>query len=151
MRSRTSASETMTVFGGAVAVPSAVRRSDSTTTMRVNDVIMTRMEAPATARSTARSSECALGQTVALSEVNADVLRGGRCRRDEDPGYPDRHRHKTDTAAGIACYDFPGGRPSKLAISSSRFSLRFLPGVGAGSRGSSFESHLGSERGSNFG
>jgi hypothetical protein len=34
----------MTVFAGAVAVPSAVRRSDSTTTMRVNDVIMTRME-----------------------------------------------------------------------------------------------------------
>ena len=34
----------MTVFGGAVAVPSAVRRSDSTTTMRVNDVIMIRID-----------------------------------------------------------------------------------------------------------
>src|ERR1700681_4014815 len=30
----------MTEFGGAVAVPSAVRNSDSTTTIRVNDVIM---------------------------------------------------------------------------------------------------------------
>ena len=30
----------ITEFGGAVAVPSAVRNSDSTTTMRVNDVIM---------------------------------------------------------------------------------------------------------------
>ena len=41
---RNSASETMTALGGAVAVPSAVRNSDSTTTMRVNDVIMTRID-----------------------------------------------------------------------------------------------------------
>src|SRR6516225_6205445 len=34
----------MTEFGGAVAVPSAVRSSDNTTTMRVNDVIMIRIE-----------------------------------------------------------------------------------------------------------
>ena len=34
----------ITVLGGAVAVPSAVRSSDSTTTMRVNDVTITRME-----------------------------------------------------------------------------------------------------------
>ena len=33
-----------TEFGGAVAVPSAVRKSDSTTTIRVNDVIMTRID-----------------------------------------------------------------------------------------------------------
>ena len=34
----------MTAFGGAVAVPSAVRRSDSTTTIRVNEVIITRID-----------------------------------------------------------------------------------------------------------
>src|SRR5438552_575199 len=34
----------MTELGGAVAVPSAVRNSDSTTTMRVNDVIITRID-----------------------------------------------------------------------------------------------------------
>src|ERR1700722_15495059 len=34
----------MTEFGGAVAVPSAVRNSDNTTTMRVNDVIMIRID-----------------------------------------------------------------------------------------------------------
>src|SRR5713101_1347256 len=34
----------MTEFGGAVAVPSAVRNSDSTTTIRVNDVIMIRID-----------------------------------------------------------------------------------------------------------
>src|SRR3984957_3263280 len=34
----------MTELGGAVAVPSAVRSSDNTTTMRVNDVIMIRID-----------------------------------------------------------------------------------------------------------
>ena len=34
----------MTEFGGAVAVPIAVRSNDSTTTMRVNDVIMIRID-----------------------------------------------------------------------------------------------------------
>ena len=41
---RNSASDTMTVLGGAVAVPSAVRSGDSTTTMRVHDVIVTRID-----------------------------------------------------------------------------------------------------------
>src|ERR1700704_3399277 len=38
------ASAMITEFGGAVAVPSAVRNSDSTTTIRVNDVIMIRID-----------------------------------------------------------------------------------------------------------
>src|ERR1700694_2726696 len=38
------ASAMMTEFGGAVAVPSAVRNSDNTTTIRVNDVIMIRID-----------------------------------------------------------------------------------------------------------
>ena len=41
---RNNASEMTTELGGAVAVPSAVRNSDSTTTIRVNEVIMTRMD-----------------------------------------------------------------------------------------------------------
>ena len=41
---RNIASEMITALGGAVAVPSAVRSSDSTTTMRVNDVTITRMD-----------------------------------------------------------------------------------------------------------
>src|SRR5690242_14676593 len=41
---RNMASAMITEFGGAVAVPSAVRRSESTTTIRVNDVIMIRIE-----------------------------------------------------------------------------------------------------------
>src|SRR5580658_10703420 len=34
----------ITEFGGAVAVPSAVRSNDNTTTIRVNDVIMIRID-----------------------------------------------------------------------------------------------------------
>ena len=41
---RNSASEMITELGGAVAVPSAVRSSDSTTTIRVNEVIITRID-----------------------------------------------------------------------------------------------------------
>ena len=41
---RNRASEMTTEFGGEVAVPSAVRNSDSTTTIRVNDVIITRID-----------------------------------------------------------------------------------------------------------
>ena len=41
---RNIASAMITEFGGAVAVPIAVRSSDSTTTMRVNDVIMIRID-----------------------------------------------------------------------------------------------------------
>jgi hypothetical protein len=41
---RNRASEITTEFGGEVAVPSAVRSNDSTTTMRVNEVIITRID-----------------------------------------------------------------------------------------------------------
>ena len=41
---RNSASETITAFGGAVPEPSAERSSDSTTTIRVNDVTMIRID-----------------------------------------------------------------------------------------------------------
>ncbi len=41
---RNKASEITTELGGAVAVPSAVRSSDNTTTMRVKDVIMIRID-----------------------------------------------------------------------------------------------------------
>src|SRR5579863_5985652 len=41
---RNIASAIITEFGGAVAVPIAVRSSDSTTTIRVNDVIMIRID-----------------------------------------------------------------------------------------------------------
>ena len=41
---RNRAKEMTTEFGGDVAVPSAVRNSDNTTTIRVNDVIITRID-----------------------------------------------------------------------------------------------------------
>src|SRR5260370_715202 len=53
----------ITEFGGAVAVPNAVRSSDSTTTIRVNDVIMIRIGGAIGAsagRRRAASSRCAI-------------------------------------------------------------------------------------------
>ena len=121
---RNSASETITALGGAVAVPSAVRNSDSTTTMRVNDVIMTRIDGASD--STVSSAISWITRSVRplpcpkltlMSCAAAGAVSPARITR-----YSDRHRHKTDTAVGSACHVFPGGRPSKLAISSSRFS-----------------------------
>ncbi len=47
----------MTVFGGLWAMPMAVRSSESTTTMRVNDVTMMRMEG-ATLKMVMRATIC---------------------------------------------------------------------------------------------
>ena len=41
---RNSESPMITAFGGAVCVPSAERSSDSTTTIRVNEVTITRID-----------------------------------------------------------------------------------------------------------
>ena len=53
---RNSARLTMTAFGGAVWVPIAERRSDSTTTIRVNDVTITRMEGASASTVTSATS-----------------------------------------------------------------------------------------------
>ena len=121
---RNSASDTITALGGAVAVPSAVRNSDSTTTMRVNEVIMTRIDGASD--STVSSATIWITRSVrpapcpklmlmscapaglAVSAMKSRLLdhhRTGRTRRSETP-----------------VTILPGGRPSKLAISSSRLS-----------------------------
>src|SRR5512134_2051820 len=75
---RNKASETITVLGGAVALPSAVRNSDSTTTIRVNDVTMTRIDGARQHRDQRDQLDHALGQAGALAEIDADVLGCGR-------------------------------------------------------------------------
>ena len=57
-------------------MPSAVRSSDSTTTMRVNEVIMTRIDGASD--STVSSAISWMTRSVsaaALAEIDADVLR----------------------------------------------------------------------------
>ena len=127
---RNSASETMTALGGAVAVPSAVRNSDSTTTMRVNDVIMTRIDGAsdntvnsATSWITRSVRPLPCPKLTLMSCADAVAVSPARI-----PATPHRHRHQTDTAVGSACHDFPGGRPNKLAISSSRILVEVLAG-----------------------
>ena len=53
---RNSARLTMTAFGGAVWVPMAERKSDSTTTMRVNEVTITRTEGASASTVTSATS-----------------------------------------------------------------------------------------------
>src|SRR5882757_8268644 len=67
----------MTEFGGAVAVPKAVRNSDSTTTIRVNDVIMIRIDGAVNSAINwiARSGDAA---ATLAAEIDADVLRERR-------------------------------------------------------------------------
>jgi hypothetical protein len=71
-----------TELGGKVAVPSAVRNSDCTTTMRVTSSPGSTVQARAT--STTRSTEDVLVEAAgggALTEIDADILRGERrCR-----------------------------------------------------------------------
>jgi hypothetical protein len=71
-----------TELGGNVAVPSAVRNSDRTTTMRVTSSPGSTVQARAT--STTRSTEDVLVEAAgggALTEIDADILRGERRRR----------------------------------------------------------------------
>jgi hypothetical protein len=66
----------------------------------------------------------ALGQPAtvgALAEIDADVLRNGRsCEQENQLPRPTPPLREHGGQNG--CHDFPGGRPSKLAISSSRLS-----------------------------
>ena len=108
----------MTALGGAVAVPSAVRSSDSTTTMRVNEVIITTIEGAIDRMvSSAISWIGALGDAAALAEIDADVL-GERRLREEAGGQNDcnEERYSTRGAAGLtrASSDGRAGSPSRL-------------------------------------
>ncbi len=81
-------------------MPSAVRSSDSTTTIRVNDVIITRIDGAS--ESTVISAISWIARSVrsgALAEIDADVLREGGVARE-------LHRiaatvSKTDAAARL--------------------------------------------------
>src|SRR5829696_8146067 len=63
---RNSAGLTITAFGGAVWVPMAERKSDSTTTIRVNEVTITRTEGASASTVTSATSWSALGDAAAL-------------------------------------------------------------------------------------
>ena len=123
---RNSASETITALGGAVAVPSAVRSSESTTTMRVNEVIITRIDGASD--STVRSAISWITRSVsaaALAEIDADVLRERPETQPSQGSVPTTAAtvaRRTQRRSCDAVKSFLFGRPSKLAISCSRLS-----------------------------
>ena len=121
----------ITELGGAVAVPIAVRSSDSTTTMRVNDVIMIRIDGAID--STVSSAISWIARSVTpprpAAEIDADVLRVRRDRRARPRRSGDR-RDKNSTREGRQPHEDGFGRPSSEAISSSRFSKLVFSGAG---------------------
>src|SRR5215204_1543143 len=81
---RNSARLTITAFGGAVWVPMAERKSDSTTTMRVNEVTITRTEGASASTVTSATSWSARSVTPPpLAEIERQGLGFG-CRRQRD-------------------------------------------------------------------
>ncbi len=58
----------------------------------------------------------------ALAEIDADILRGERCRREQKSRYRGRPGYKPNAAAPWCEHQVLVGRPSKLAISCSRLS-----------------------------
>ena len=79
-----SASEISTAFGGVCCRPSAERRKASTTTMRVNEVTMTRIEGrQAQHRDQQHQPDQLAGHRAARAEIDAQALR--QHRRREQP------------------------------------------------------------------
>src|ERR1700733_640518 len=125
---RNSASEMTTELGGAVAVPSAVRNSDSTTTMRVNEVIITRIDgaSDSTVISTINWMMRSLRPPVAapwpklmLISCAASGVADTISAATEAATVLNRTRRPSDLIIQLLF----GGRPSKLVISCWRLSI----------------------------
>src|SRR5258705_2728522 len=97
------ASAMMTEFGGAVAVPSAVRNSDSTTTIRVNDVIMIRIDGAIDNTVRSRISRIAGPVTPPLPWPRLMLMSCANARSASDPAAIRVARYKTlrGNAAGL--------------------------------------------------
>ena len=110
-------------------MPSAVRNSGSTTTMRVNKVIITRIDgaSDSTVNSAINQLDDARVQVVPLTEIDADVLRGEQRRQKNESTEAALFSHgrggpKLMSSVLLAHHVLPAGRPNKFAISCSRVS-----------------------------
>ena len=129
---RNSASATITALDGAVLVPMAVRSSDNTTTMRVKDVTITRIDG-ASDRIVISATSCSARSVRPVpSGERQRVLRcAGPARTTPQPQRPEPAADGDAHRAGHGL-EPPGIRPSRLAISSSRLAKgSCATGVGA--------------------
>src|ERR1700676_3238536 len=120
----------ITEFGGAVAVPKAVRNSDSTTTMRVNDVIMIRIDGAIDSTVNSAISWIARSVTPPLPWPRLMLMSCANAGSASDPAAIREARNKTlrGTFADLTkgSLDGPAMTPSRLRDSQSR-SWRVLP------------------------
>ena len=116
----------ITEFGGAVAVPSAVRSSDSTTTIRVNDVIMIRIDGAIDSTVNSAISWIARSVTPPLPWPRLMLISCANAGPASDPAAIRMAKNKTlrgkDADLTKESSDGPAGTPSRLRDSQSRSS-----------------------------
>src|ERR1700704_6055070 len=117
----------MTEFGGAVAVPNAVRSSDSTTTIRVNDVIMIRIDGAIDSTVNSAISWIARSVTPPLPWPRLMLMSCANAGPTEDPAANTTTKNKTlrGTFADLTkgSLDGPAATPFRLRDSRSRSSV----------------------------
>src|SRR3954447_26098145 len=117
----------MTEFGGAVAVPSAVRSSDSTTTILVNDVIMIRIDGAIDNTVSNAISWIARSVTPPLPWPRLMLMSCANAGSASDPAANVATKNKTlrGTFADLTkdSLDGPAETPSRLRDSRSRLSV----------------------------
>src|ERR1700724_2914477 len=137
------ASAMMTEFGGAVAVPSAVRNSDSTTTIRVNDVIMIRIDGAIDSTVSSAISWIARSVTPPLPWPRLMLMSGANAEPASDVAAIRVTRNKTLRGNGAdltkGSLGGPAMTPSRLRDSQNRSSKALRPagpsGAHCGARG----------------
>src|SRR3984885_12219360 len=114
----------MTEFGGAVAVPKAVRSSDSTTTIRVNEVIMIRIEGATDSTVNSAINWIARSVTPPLPWPRLMLMSCANAGPASDPAAISVAKNKTlrGKVAGLTkgSLDDPAVTPSRLPDSQSR-------------------------------
>src|SRR5947209_340759 len=121
------ASAMITEFGGAVAVPNAVRSSDSTTTMRVNDVIMIRIDGAIDSTVSSAINWIARSVTPPLPWPRLMLISCAIAGSMSDPAMVRLARNKNTLRGKVAdltkaTLDGPAVTPSRLPDSQSRSS-----------------------------
>src|SRR5436305_4823551 len=118
----------MTEFGGAVAVPRAVRNSDSTTTIRVNDVIMIRIDGAIDSTVRSAINWIARSVTPPLPWQRVMLISCANVGSASDPAAISAVKYKTLRGAFAdltkESLGGPATRPSRLRDFRNRFSVR---------------------------
>ena len=128
----------ITELGGAVAVPSAVRSSDSTTTMRVNDVIMMRIDGASDSTVSSAISWIARSVTPPLPPPRLMLMSCASGRRCQRPAAIRVRNKENSTREGRRSHegtsDGQASRPSRLRDFRSWSSARRVSRAAAGDR-----------------